>query len=465
MELKTELMQHQKAAFNKLKDIKIGALYMEQGTGKTRTALEFIKYRIDENKINKVLWLCPCSVKTNLRKDIKKHTGTEQTETIKIIGIESLSSSIRIYNECLTFLQENKVMMIVDESLLIKNFKAQRTINITRLGSLALYKMILNGTPISRNEADLFSQWYFLDWRILGYRSFYVFAANHLEYDDHGRIKRILDIDRLAKKIVPYSYQVTKEECLDLPARSYREKYCELTEEQLFNYDEVYRELIGEVDEFKPATIYRFFTALSDVISGQEVKVGKHLITTPMFLNPEDNPRIQTLLYTLNEGEKTIIFCRYVHEIKAIEQVLKKEYGKNSTALFYGEVPLKKRVHELERFEKDKETQFLLANKNCAGFGLNLQFCKKIIFYSNDWDLGTRIQAEDRVHRIGQDSEVTIIDIIAVDSLDEVIMSNLSRKRGKLGNLKDEIDKDKNNLLLEIFKELKEAHKNENLHR
>ena len=68
MILKTRLYEYQSKAVNKLRKLKVGALYMEQGTGKTRTALEIIKNKIDKGKAEVILWLCPCSVKNNLKK-------------------------------------------------------------------------------------------------------------------------------------------------------------------------------------------------------------------------------------------------------------------------------------------------------------------------------------------------------------------------------------------------------------
>ena len=75
MTIKTKLYTHQKNAVEKLQKIKVGALYMEQGTGKTRTALELVKIRYERKKINHVIWLCPCSVKYNLQRDIELHVG------------------------------------------------------------------------------------------------------------------------------------------------------------------------------------------------------------------------------------------------------------------------------------------------------------------------------------------------------------------------------------------------------
>jgi superfamily II DNA or RNA helicase len=63
MNLTTSLLPHQEEAYNKLKSIRVGALFMEQGVGKTRTALELARKRLIAGRADVVLWLCPCSVK------------------------------------------------------------------------------------------------------------------------------------------------------------------------------------------------------------------------------------------------------------------------------------------------------------------------------------------------------------------------------------------------------------------
>lgn len=455
MFFKTELFEHQKKCVEKLKGIRIGALYMEMGTGKTRTALELIKLRLDKGKINHVIWLCPFSVKENLRRDIIFHTGSEQKDLITICGIETLSSSIKENVRLLNLVQEKSCFIIVDESNLIKNPRAKRTENITRLGEYCKYRLILNGTPITRTESDLYSQWYFLDWRVLGYKSFWSFAANHLEYDETGkRIIRSLNTDYLTKKIAPYSYQVKKDECLGLPEKTYEKVYCELTEEQMEHYELIADELLFEVDEMKPHTIYKLFTGLQNVISGFRVINGeKHLSKTLFFDKPEDNPRIQLLMDLISKiDEKVIIFCKYTQEINDIVKLINKAYGENTAVPFFGELSQKKRQKCLDMF-RDK-SQFLVANKSCAGYGLNLQFCAYLIYYSNDWDYATRIQSEDRVHRLGQNRNVHIIDICASDTLDERILDCLERKENLVDSFKQELEemKDKDELISWIDK-------------
>lgn len=432
--LTTNLFPYQQEAVKKLLPLRIGALYMEMGTGKTRTALEIISKREAAGKLSKVLWLCPCSVKDNLKADLEKHcTGWE--DMIRIEGIESLSASDRLYLDLRQFV-DAKTMVIVDESNLVKNFFAKRTKRITELGKPARYRMILNGTPVSRNEADLYAQWFFLDRRVFGYRSFWSFAANHLEYDDHHRIRSVLDVDYLTEKIKPYSVVMKKEDVLDLPMKDVDRYEFDLTRAQYYHYYEVADAMLMQVDEADESTIYRTFTALQLVTSGRHItSAEKPLKHEPFFKDPLDNPRIKELLEDLPENEKCIIWVKFQHESQDIQKVL----PAGSWAVFTGEVPLKKRVANLKRFKEDSSCRYLIANKACGGYGLNLQFCHRAIYYNNDFNYATRAQAEDRIHRVGQKERVKMIDIVADAKIDKRIINCLDRKESLSDAFKREL--------------------------
>lgn len=425
MKLLTELYPWQRAAVDKLIRIRVGALYMEMGTGKTRAALELIQRRLDAGKLDHVLWLCPCSVRENLRRDIRKHAEGAPAR-IAIYGIESLSASARVYETLARYVAAGRTMLIVDESNLVKNPGAIRTRRVTALAQACPYRIILNGTPISRSEADLFAQWYLLDWRILGYRSFWSFAANHLEYDPDipGKVRRTLNTDYLVEKIAPYSFQTSREECLTLPGKHYGCTYTDLAPAQARHYGDVVDDLIMQIDERRPETIYRMFSAAQAIISGLWVEDdGRRFRTRPMFADPMENPRVQTLLEVvdaLEADEQAIIFCKYTHEIEALLRVLP------DAVPFYGRLSAPQREANLARFRDG--ARFLVANKTCAGYGLNLQFCHRVIYYSNDWDWATRVQSEDRVYRLGQTQQVFVEDICADRTLDIKILRCLNRK-------------------------------------
>lgn len=95
MKTYTDLLPYQEQAVEKLRHLKIGALYMEMGTGKTRTALELIKLRLAAGKVDRVLWLCPCNIKTDIQRGIAEHSDLCDLGILDIVGIETLSTSVR----------------------------------------------------------------------------------------------------------------------------------------------------------------------------------------------------------------------------------------------------------------------------------------------------------------------------------------------------------------------------------
>lgn len=448
----TSLLPHQEQAVEKLRHIKIGALYMEMGTGKTRTALELIKLRLAAGKVDRVLWLCPCNIKADIRRGIREHSNLDDLGILDIVGIETLSTSYKECSRLLGLVKSHKVYLIIDESSLVKNHKALRTIHIQQIADNCTYKMILNGTPVSKNEADLFSQWYLLDWRILGYKSYYSFSANHLEYYTvrmpdgsevtTNQIKRVLNVDYLAEKIAPYTYQIRKEEQITLPPKHYHIRYFDLTREQMHHYEAVKEDYLDSVDDFRSETIYKLFTALQHVASGRDVLTGplEKMKTRDHFADPNGNPRIRCLKEILRDdigSEKVIIFCKYQIEVDEIGSVFDK-IGITWT-VFTGKISAKQRQKNLDAFHGD--VQVMLSNKSCGAFGLNLQFCRNVIFYNNDFDYATRAQAEDRVYRIGQKEEVRIYDICGNDTIDDFITENLTHKENMLESFKRYVEK------------------------
>lgn len=424
-------MTHQTQAFAKLKDLKVGALYMDMGTGKTRTMIEIIKYKIDKGKpIDKVIWFCPCSAKENIRHEFVKHMDNWE-DIFLLVGIESMSSSIKLNSYLFNLVKAKKCLIVVDESTKIKNFKAIRSQRIVRLGEFCEYRFILTGMPVPRDELDLFGQWYFLDWRILGYKSQWSFMRNHAVYHEefYNKIIDTKNTEYLSKRTAPYTFQIRIDECVDLPKKYYDKRYFSLCREQLEMYIELANALLFEVNEWIPETIYRLFNVLQSICSGYDYTVSvSHEIEKKGFRSSrKDNPRLDAFL-DLVEGikGKVIIFCEYTDEILAILKYLNDIYGKGSAFPFYGDISLKKREENIRKFEE--EARFLVANKDCAGYSLNLQFCNQIIFYNNDWDYGTREQAERRIYRVGQEKKCHYIDLVCDGTIEERIIKCLINK-------------------------------------
>ena len=141
-------------------------------------------------------------------------------------------------------------------------------------------------------------------------------------------------------------------------------------------------------------------------------------------------PRLQTLLDLLDEIDgKVIIWANYRHNIQHLTRALRKKYGPESTESFYGDTKQHEREDILSRFmAPDSGLQYLVANPRTGGYGLNLTVSHTIIYYSNSYDLEVRMQSEDRIHRIGQTSKATYIDLVAKKTIDENIIKALKTK-------------------------------------
>jgi len=456
MILKTELLEHQSPAVEKLVGIRVGALFMEMGTGKTRTAIEIVHRRLD--RIWNVIWFCPVSLKQTVAQEIRKHTdateedicvwnGTTNGRNLpdvfwNVVGIESMSASRRV------ILTANRAvcefsMVIVDESSFIKGHRSARTSWITRIAERARYRMILTGTPLSQGVVDLFSQMRFLHPKILGYASFYSFAHNHLEYSEKypGMIVRAHNTEWLAAKIQPYIYQVTKDECLDLPDKLFDSRYFCMSSEQRNAYEAAKEEILIDVhpDDFDSYTIFRLFGVLQQIVSGFWHRIRKG---EPEEFLEFNSPRIDTLMELIEQlpmGEKLIIWAKFKYDIERIAEALRERFGELSTALFYGAISEKKRQIEVEKFRG--AARFFLATQSCGGHGITLNESHYAVFYNNGFKYSERLQSEDRCHRIGQGLPVTYTDIICCESIDERIMTALWAKGNVIDRFKAEVDR------------------------
>jgi SNF2 family DNA or RNA helicase len=434
MNLKTTLLDHQKTATYKMMRSRVGALFMEMGTGKTRVAIELAYRR--ELVIKNVVYFCPVSLKENTWKEIQKHVENPGKKFWNIIGIESMQTSIKTITKAQELITPN-TFVIVDESSFIKNHKAKRTEHITMVSKPARYRLIMTGTPIQKGYPDLYSQLYFLSPLILGYNSWYLFSANHIEYSDKYKgVYRAHNTGYLAAKMEPYVYQVTKNECLDLPKKLYTYHYFRMTKDQRGLYEEAKNEILNsiyELDEFGNTPnyiIYNLFTCLQTVLSGYLNINGGNCTT--------DNPRINLLVDVVEEtsSEKIIIWCKYKYDIDQIVDKL----GRENCALFYGELSEKERNVELDKF-KNTSTRFFVATQSCGGFGLTLIESSYVIYYNNSFNYAARKQSEDRTHRIGQTKNVQYIDLICEKSIDEMIDKNISAKSDIVHEFKDKLAK------------------------
>lgn len=440
LSVRTSLYPHQIPAVDKIAGVTVGGLFMDMGTGKTRCAIELVYRR--HQRISRVIWFCPVGLKLTIAAEIEKHTEGERVRIVGdgdapldsfwyVIGIETMSSSDRVVL-LVNALMDDHAFVIVDESSYIKGASSKRTVRITELSRRARYRLLLTGTPLSQGIVDLYAQMRFLSPEILGFNSFYSFAHNHLEYSEKypGMIVKSLNVDNLTQKIDPFVYQVTKDECLDLPEKLYDQVYYGLTDKQHEIYQRAKSEILDGIEnEIPDYLIFHLFTALQQIVAGYWNRDGEMIEI--------EHHRIDVLRNTLEsipDGKKVIVWCKFVYSLNQIASALP------GAALYYGNLDEHKRASELARF-RGPDCRYLIATQSTGGHGLTLNEAKYHVFYENGFKYSERAQAEDRSHRIGQTEPVTYIDIISNSGIDAHIQRALGKKQNAVKLFRDEMKK------------------------
>jgi len=445
---------------------------VDMGLGKTMMSLRIAK----EICFDLIIIICPKTLMSNWKKEIGKCTEIknvilwsatksktqkwkkqfnfwfQKNTKIIIINIESFQTRNKDFQKLLNKLEtiQNQIL-ILDESTKIKNPDALRTKNLLSVFDDAS-KMILTGTPITNSPLDFFAQYEFLKpnfWNIQANtlkQSFYRFRARYAVLVDERVsrdrvIKKVIGfkkLDELKNKIEYCTIQLKKEDCVDLPEKIEQDIILEMSGEHRQFYDEFVKRLIAQLDDdtLSVTSAIAKFTRVRQICGGF-FKADSGEIKT--FA---DNRKKTFLLDEIEDtSEKIIISANYHEEINLLYEMLIEEYDKDSTVCYTGLQSVEVRANNLEAFEKNERTRFLILNPMTGAFGLNLQFCRIMYFYSLPTSPEQYQQLKDRIHRIGQTKNCLYKYVMYQDTIDERIKLILNQKQelSKLFTSKDMI--------------------------
>ena len=167
---------------------------------------------------------------------------------------------------------------------------------------------------------------------------------------------------------------------------------------------------------------------ITQLLRLQQVMSG-HLKTDDGEVKTFPSNRMQALADTLEEHDgKAIIWSRFRYDIVNIVRMLNDKFGEGSAAAYFGDTTDDQRNDIVTNFQQGERLRFFVGNPATAGYGLTLTRANLVIYYANDFNLETRIQSEDRAHRIGQENKVTYVDLISEGTIDEKIVQALRSK-------------------------------------
>ena len=455
---KTKPYAHQMTALEKSWNKKVFALFMEMGTGKTKVAIDNMAMLYDNGKINGALIIAPKGVYKNwYSQEIPEHlpthiqpitvlwksliNKTQQKELDKlfqtghdfhilVMNVEAFSTKKGV-DFAARFLNCHNTFMVIDESTTIKNPGAKRTKNIVGLGKYAKYRRILTGSPVTKSPLDLYKQCEFLDEYLLDHSSYYTFRTRYAvlrKAHFNGRSVEIVvgykNLGELSDKLKPFSYRVLKDDCLDLPKKTFMKRVITLSAEQDKVYQQMKKMALAQLNGKMVTTA----SALTQLMRLHQITCG-HFTADDGSIQTIKNNRLSELTDLLDEVEgKAIIWAHYQYDVKEIVKAIIKEHGEDSIVTYYGLTPQDERQNNIKKFQSDPKCRFLVGTPSTGGYGLTLTAASTMIYYSNGYDLEKRQQSEARIDRIGQEKPMTYIDIICEDTVDDRIVKALRKK-------------------------------------
>lgn len=497
----TQPYKHQLACLANYGERKSFALLAEMGVGKTWIMINNFAYLAARKKVQDMLVIAPNGIQWNwVQNELPRHLP-EQIRNKAIWAGYSGQLGMKAKKELNTFLQDTEhhrilcvnwdavatakgsdviksfmtrpCMVVLDESDYAKNPSSKRTKALASISEAAEYKRIMTGTPITNSPFDAYSQFNFLDPKILDCPSFIAFKQRHgvflsstnplvMSLRTRGRGNVLIpaksqdgrpiykNLDDLTRRIEPYSFRALKKDCLDLPEKVYKRELVELTPKQvdayklikecsvviLANTEVPLANKVSALTHLAQCTGNHYSPCLLSKLKAEEYLTSTNedwlnsLDNNSLVIDSDKNPKLTRAVELTKEAlandASVIIWCRYKAEINDFVETFKVQGIPCVT--YYGETSYQDRLAAIAAFQ-DKQVRVFIANQQSGGTGITLTAASVVIYYSNSFSLHDRLQSEDRCHRIGQKSaHVLYIDLLARNTIDELILDVLQNK-------------------------------------
>ena len=323
-------------------------------------------------------------------------------------------------------------MIIADESQRIKTHDAAQSKAMHQLGDQARYKLILSGTPVQNNAIDIYSQYRFLDPTVFG-KNFYQFRNRYAIMGGFNRRQVVgyKDMDDLIRREHSIAFRITKEEAIDLPEQTFEVRHIQMDKKLAGLYQRIKRDSYAEIETGGQITAT---TVLTKLLRLQQL-AGGFLVTDdaakPQLVSTAKLEALSDIVqdYVVDGGKKLVIFARFVPEVKAIIDLMKKVLPDRKKAVsIYGEIKKEDRGAIVQQFQTDPDTVVFVGQIDTAGTGVTLTAADTCVYYSKNFNYAAYEQSLSRIHRIGQRNTCTYIDLVMEKTVDEMINRALAKK-------------------------------------
>jgi superfamily II DNA or RNA helicase len=414
---------YQLDAYNQFNNLRLFALFMECRAGKTKIAIDIVTNHLLTGVIEKVIWFCPVSVIETAKWQWKRFS--DQFDKVVFFGTETASSCKKErFDELIKIAKSCRCGIVVDESHMIKNEKAKRSVRIEQLAAKCVVRGLLSGTPITRNIEDIFNQIYILDWKILGYRNKYQFQKNHLIMHDQipGLVRGTCNIDYISERLKPFVYEYFSEDSDETD--QWENIYSSVSQEQRTLYNKIKNTVITSMERYENDSfeIYLLFTALQSVLAGY---VSEALMSRIFGTNESvffDSPKLSDFVDNRADiDDKVIVWCSRRYEVEIVKKVLPEVY------VVDGSTPPSKR-HEIIQNFRQSACGTLVATMPVAKRGIDIYECDHAFFFGQSFDYESREQAAARIKLPTKTRTCHFYNLLYSNSLDIRIQESHYKK-------------------------------------
>lgn len=443
----------------------------EMGLGKTIQAIAACALLKRLELARRVLVITPASLKGEWEEQIQRFTPLpcrivhgnhvkrrlcyDRPEFFTLVNYEQARADVLEIN---TRLRPDVV--ILDEAQRIKTWNSKTAQSIKRLKSR--YAFVLTGTPIENRIDELYSIVDFLDPTILG--PLFRFNREYYEFDNRGRPSAYRNLDKLRSALKPLMLRRRKSDVEnELPDRQDTHRYVEMSVNQRRHYAAHEQQVAGLValSQRRPLLPAEQQKLL------RELAMMRMLCDSPFILSGaiedrEDAPKLRELDEIIatalaEDGVKIIVFSEWIRMLELVAALLTRR--RIGHAMHTGIIPQQTRRAEINRFKGDPACRVFLCSES-GGVGLNLQVASVVINCDLPWNPARYEQRIARAWRKHQNRPVTVINLIAEDTIEQRMLSTLAAKQGLADgvldgrNIQSRMPVRGNNALLERVKQM-----------
>jgi len=246
---------------------------------------------------------------------------------------------------------------------------------------------------------------------------FYSFGYGNYQWDYKRGAKQAI-MERVERK----SLFITKEECLDLPEKSYIIREVTMPAKAMEYYRKMEEEKFIELGD---GTSVKAPNVLSSLMKLRQITSG-FIIDNENELNMIHKAKLNELMDTLSEIEnkQVIIWIQFKNEVENIKKALE-ERGKTVVTAYSGTKDIN---DSIEKFKTGK-AQYIIAHPKTLKFGVTFTNCTYAVYYSLSYSLEDYQQSHDRIYRKGQTKPCTFIFLLAPNTIDYVCYSVVHEKK------------------------------------